>query len=100
MFKLYEGTGNQWHVHPLENLEVEGADGKAEKTFQDLKVLHQYECGVKVKTSRGNLTLPALKSKWTKMPQGIKSCSQPIIILYDTRRYSSTSILGNKSSQK
>ena len=70
MFKLYEGTGNQWHVHSLENVEVEGADGRADKTFQDLKVLHQYECGVKVVTSGGDFTAPALRNKWTKMPEG------------------------------
>ena len=79
MFKLYEGTGNQRRVHPLDNEEVEGVNGQANKTFQDLKVSHHYECRVRVITSSSGLTPPTFKSKWTKMPQEIKLCTQPFL---------------------
>ena len=82
MFKLYEGTGNQRRVHPLDNEEVEGVNGQANKTFQDLKVSHNYECRVRVITSSGDFTPPTFKSKWTKMPQEIKSCTQPFLSSY------------------
>ena len=78
MFKLYEGKG---HGNLSEKAVVQGADGKANVSFQDLKVLHQYQCGVEVITSGGDSTTAALESKQTRIPQGIKSCTQLLVIL-------------------
>ena len=69
MFKLYEGTGNHWLNHSLQNYDIIEMNGQAYKTFQNLNVSHQYECGVSVVTSKGITTPAAFKSKWTKMPK-------------------------------
>ena len=86
VFKLYDGKGNQQNWS--DKAEVEGADGKAKKTFQDLKVLHQYRCGVEVITSEGEITTAVLKDKQTKIPQGIKTCTQPMVNLHVICRFS------------
>ena len=81
IFKLFDGTSNQWHDTHTEEKKVEEADRKAKITFPGLKVFHQYECGVKVETSGGVLTSADIISTETQMPEGIQLCTQPMITL-------------------